>query len=134
MIPDDAVTIPDETWKVPRVETPETFNCLANNVVPVTVVIPANVETPDALILATAILGESESPVAVVAVPVRLPTKLDAVTTPEAFTSVTLILGLPDNPKEVVAKDAVDAVPVRLPTKLVEVTIPVTLIPLRAVI
>jgi hypothetical protein len=40
---------------------------------------------------------------------------------------VTLILGLPDNPKEVVAKDAVDAVPVRFPIKVVAVTTPVKL-------
>jgi hypothetical protein len=51
-------------------------------------------------------------------VPVTFPTKLDSVTTP------TLRLGLPDNPKEVVANDAVDAVPVTLPTKLDAVTIP----------
>ena len=36
----------------------------------------------------------------------------------------TVILGVPDSPKEVVAKDAVDAVPVKLPTKLDAVTIP----------
>ena len=29
-----------------NVETPETLNCLVNNVSPVTVVIPANVESP----------------------------------------------------------------------------------------
>ena len=29
-----------------KVETPETLSCLANNVEPVTVVIPANVEIP----------------------------------------------------------------------------------------
>jgi hypothetical protein len=32
-----------------NVETPETLNCLVNNVSPVTVVIPANVETPETL-------------------------------------------------------------------------------------
>ena len=31
------------------VTTPETLSCLANNVVPVTVVIPAKVETPTTL-------------------------------------------------------------------------------------
>ena len=29
-----------------KVATPDTFNCFVNNVSPVTVVIPANVETP----------------------------------------------------------------------------------------
>ena len=35
--------------KVGAVTTPETLSCLANSVVPVTVVIPANVEKPDTL-------------------------------------------------------------------------------------
>jgi len=37
-------------WNVPtptKVETPETFSCLANKVLPVTVVIPANVDSPE---------------------------------------------------------------------------------------
>ena len=32
-----------------KVDTPDTFNCLANNVVPVTVVMPEKVDTPDTL-------------------------------------------------------------------------------------
>jgi len=74
------------------VTTPETFNCLANNVGPVTVVMPAKVETPETLRLVapmvpTVILGVPERPVAF---PVRAPENVVAVTTP-----VTLIpLGL----------------------------------------
>ena len=43
---------PDPTGvmrKLPIVETPDTFSCLAKSVVPVTVVIPANVDTPETL-------------------------------------------------------------------------------------
>ena len=69
--------------------------------------------------------------------PVRfapLPTKDVAVTTPEELRLVaaivpTVILGVPDKPKEVVAKEAVDAVPVRAPIKEVAVTIPAKLAP-----
>jgi len=68
--------------------------------------------------------------------PVRFapePTKLVAVTIPLEFIFPevifpTEILGLPDNPNDVVAKEAVDAVPVmvpvKLPTKLVAVITP----------
>jgi hypothetical protein len=57
-----------------------------------------------------------------------------AVDIPVLLIADTVIFGLPDNPKEVVAKDAVDAVPVSAPTKLDAVTTPVTLIPPAPVI
>ena len=69
------------TKSVVNVETPETFSCLANNVGPVTVVIPEKVETPETtrLFVLTSVVA---------AIPVKLapdPLKLVAVMTPEAL-------------------------------------------------
>ena len=59
------------------------------------------------------------------------------VTTPHEFTSPTVISGVPERPKEVVAKLAVDAeptVPIRVPSKLVAVTTPLTVNPVTFLI
>ena len=79
---------------------------------------PVEVIIPEVFILA--VVENPRAVVAVVAVPVRLPTKVVAVIIPEVF-----ILAVVENPRAVVA---VDAVPVRLPTKVVAVIIPVVLI------
>ena len=79
------------------------------------------VKVPDAAVtVPTVILGVPDKPVAVVAVPVKAPTNVEAVATP------TVILGVPDKPVAVVA------VPVKAPTNVVAVTtsaLIVTLVP-----
>ena len=67
------------------------------------------------LIVPVVILAPSAKLVAVVAVPVKLPTKVVAVIIPDVLIEIVV-----DNPL---------AVPVRLPTKVVAVTTPVRLIP-----
>ena len=74
----------------PIVETPDTFSCLENKVIPVTVVIPANVETPltfklvgfDCVILAVANVDTPVEFILPETLPVILPIKLVAVTIP----------------------------------------------------
>jgi len=99
LIPDELIVTAEPTTAVAAVMIPETLSCLANNVSPVTVVIPAKVETPETtrLLVLTSVVPP---------IPVKFapdPLKLVAVITPEAFIFVTLLI--PDPPRSRLSPD-----------------------------
>jgi len=110
----------------PRVDIPETLSCLENNVGPVTVVIPAKVERPvmfrlEPSMVPTVILGVPVSPCAVVAVPVKEPKNVVAVTNPTLIFDGSLELS---NVPEDILLAFNNVIPIPDPTKDDAVIIP----------
>jgi len=101
------------------VTTPETFNCLANNVVPVTVVIPAKVETPVTFRLVNVEVPVVSIPAILLLPPVAV---IDTVAIPEEKVAVT----------PAPTKLIVPAVPMVVPSSLITIPVPEATTPVSA--